>query len=55
MEIPKQVTSQPRALFLAGGVAAGLGLVPGLPKLPFFIIGGLVIGVAMLLKRGIQE
>jgi flagellar biosynthesis protein FlhA len=54
-DLAKQITSQPRALFLAGGVAAGLGLVPGLPKLPFFIIGGLIIGVAMLLKRGIQE
>jgi len=54
-DLAKQVTSQPRALYLAGGVAAGLGLVPGLPKLPFFIIGGLIIGVAMLLRKGMQE
>ncbi len=54
-DLAKQVTSQPRALYLAGGVAAGLGLVPGLPKLPFFIIGGLILLVATLLKRGIAE
>jgi flagellar biosynthesis protein FlhA len=54
-DLAKQLVSQPRALFLAGGVAVLLGLVPGLPKLPFFIIGGLIIGVAMMLKRGIQE
>ncbi|HET6689859.1 MAG TPA: flagellar biosynthesis protein FlhA [Miltoncostaeaceae bacterium] len=54
-DLAKQLTGQPRALYLAGGVAAGLGLVPGLPKLPFFIIGGLIIGVAVLLKKGMQE
>jgi flagellar biosynthesis protein FlhA len=54
-DLAKQLVSQPRALFLAGGVAVMLGLVPGLPTLPFFIIGGLIIGVAMMLKRGIAE
>ncbi len=54
-DLAKQITSQPRALFLAGGVAVALGLVPGLPKLPFFIIGGLILIVAMLLKRGQAE
>jgi flagellar biosynthesis protein FlhA len=54
-DLARQITSQPRALYLAGGVAFGLGLVPGLPKLPFFIIGGLILVVATLLKRGIQE
>jgi flagellar biosynthesis protein FlhA len=54
-DLAKQLVSQPRALYLAGIVAASLGLVPGLPKLPFFIIGGLIITVATLLKRGIEE
>ncbi len=54
-DLAKQITSQPRALYLAGGVAAALGLVPGLPKLPFFIIGGLILIVATLLKRGMAE
>jgi flagellar biosynthesis protein FlhA len=54
-DLARQLVSQPRALYLAGIVAASLGLVPGLPKLPFFIIGGLIITVATLLKRGIEE
>ncbi len=31
---------QPRSLMIAGGVILGMALVPGLPKLPFLIIGG---------------
>ena len=54
-DLAKQVIRQPRALFLAGSVAVGMGLVPGLPKLPFFIIGGIILVVATLLKKGIRE
>ena len=54
-DLAKQIVRQPRALFLAGAVAVGMGLVPGLPKLPFFIIGGIILVVAMLLKKGIKE
>jgi flagellar biosynthesis protein FlhA len=35
-----EIMSQPRAAMLAAGVVAILGLVPGLPKLPFFLIAG---------------
>ncbi len=54
-DLAKQIVRQPRALFLAGVVAVGMGLVPGLPKLPFFIIGGIILIVATLLKKGIKE
>ncbi|WP_217921556.1 flagellar biosynthesis protein FlhA [Miltoncostaea oceani] len=54
-DLTQQLVRQPRALMLAGGVAMGMGLVPGLPKLPFFIIGGLVIGLALMLRRGLAE
>ena len=54
-DLANQLVSQPRALFLTGIVATSLGLVPGLPKLPFFIIGGMVLVVAVLLKKGIRE
>ena len=54
-DLAKQIIRQPRALFLAGLVAVGMGLVPGLPKLPFFIIGGIILVVATLLKKGIRE
>ncbi|MDX6562292.1 MAG: flagellar biosynthesis protein FlhA [Gaiellales bacterium] len=41
-EITSQLLSQPRATMLGGGVICAMGLVPGLPKLPFFIVGGLL-------------
>ena len=54
-DLTKQIVRQPRALFLAGLVAVGMGLVPGLPKLPFFIIGGIILLVAYLLKKSARE
>jgi flagellar biosynthesis protein FlhA len=35
-----QLSAQPRAMTIAGSVLAAFGLVPGLPKIPFFILGG---------------
>lgn len=36
-----QLFNQPRALMIAAVTMAGLGIVPGLPKLPFFILAGM--------------
>jgi flagellar biosynthesis protein FlhA len=41
-EITSQLLGQPRATSLAGGVVALMGLVPGLPTLPFMFIGGMM-------------
>ena len=54
-DLANQMISQPRALFLAGIVATSLGLLPGLPKLPFFIIGGVMLLVSSTLKKGMRE
>ena len=54
-DLANQIVSQPRALFLAGIVVSALALVPGLPKLPFIVIGGIVLMVATMLKKGIRE
>ncbi|MDB4878198.1 MAG: flagellar biosynthesis protein FlhA [Gemmatimonadetes bacterium] len=35
-----QLSAQPRSMTIAGAVLAGFGLVPGLPKLPFLLLGG---------------
>ncbi len=40
-DLTKQLFTQPRAVMIAGVLVAIFGLVPGLPKLPFFLIGGL--------------
>ncbi|MGN6610338.1 MAG: flagellar biosynthesis protein FlhA [Angustibacter sp.] len=41
-----QIGGQPRALYIAGAAAIGIGLLPGIPKLPFIIIGAAVLLVA---------
>src|SRR3954470_11577098 len=38
--LASQLSAQPRAMTIAGGVLAGFGLVPGLPKIPFLVLGG---------------
>src|SRR5262245_20310174 len=40
-----QIGAHPRAMYMAGGVMAAFGLVPGLPKIPFFVLGA---GIASL-------
>jgi flagellar biosynthesis protein FlhA len=48
-DITGQILRQPRAPMIAGGIIAVMGLVPGMPKLPFFVIGGVffLLGRAM--------
>ena len=35
-----QIAGNPGALRIAGGVAVAMALMPGLPKVPFFLVGG---------------
>ena len=46
--VAAQLSSQKRALQIAGGAALALCLVPGLPKLPFLLVGG---GLLLLAQR----
>jgi flagellar biosynthesis protein FlhA len=48
-DVAGQVLRQPRALMIAGGAILLMALMPGLPKLPFFLVGGafVVLGRAM--------
>jgi flagellar biosynthesis protein FlhA len=41
-----QFGAQRRSLQIGGSVVAAMGFVPGLPKLPFFVVGGIVLLVA---------
>ncbi|MDX2013993.1 MAG: type III secretion system export apparatus subunit SctV [Myxococcaceae bacterium] len=40
-DVGGQLIAFPRAIAIAGGMLLVLGLIPGLPKVPFFIMGGL--------------
>ena len=45
-ELARQLFAQPQALRVAAAFACLLGAVPGLPALPFFVIGGLLFAAS---------
>ncbi|HEY1586582.1 MAG TPA: flagellar biosynthesis protein FlhA, partial [Polyangia bacterium] len=49
-EITSQLLRQPRVPMLAGGVILLIGLVPGLPNLPFFVVGGALVFIGRAIK-----
>jgi len=50
-EIMRQTVTNPRALMIVASMLLLFGLVPGLPKLPFFLLGTVVGGVSYLLSQ----
>ena len=50
-DIGRQIFGQPRALAIAAGFLVLLGLVPGLPTLPFFVLAAIFGGLAFRLSR----
>jgi flagellar biosynthesis protein FlhA len=51
-DIASQVLSQEKAPLVAGAVICSFALVPGLPKLPFLIIGGGFVMIGWAAKNG---
>ncbi|HET9073200.1 MAG TPA: flagellar biosynthesis protein FlhA [Solirubrobacteraceae bacterium] len=55
-EIAGQILAQQRAPLVAGSAICAFALIPGLPKLPFIIIGGLLVYVGRHVRRhGLPE
>ena len=54
-DITNQVLLNPKALVTVAGVLMALGLVPGLPHIPFFLIAGLAGLVAYFLTKTSSE
>src|SRR3954462_1711725 len=52
-DIADQIMSQKKAPLVAGAVICAFALVPGLPKLPFLLIGGMFVAVGYALKNGV--
>jgi len=50
-DISTQVLAQPKAFAIAAGMLAGIGLVPGLPTIPFFIMAAMSGAMAYALMR----
>ncbi len=54
--VAQQLGGHRRALQIAGGAALALCIVPGLPKLPFLVVGaGLFLAVSRLPKPGSED
>jgi len=51
VEIRKQLFSQPKAIFTAAILLFALGVIPGLPLIPFFILGAILLAVAWGFSR----
>lgn len=54
-EVRSQLFAHPEVLGLAGIVLVLLGLVPGLPKVPFFLLGGVGLFVARRQKQNLAK
>ncbi|MBK9040347.1 MAG: flagellar biosynthesis protein FlhA [Bdellovibrionales bacterium] len=55
VEIASQLFTKPRAVAIVGGILFSLGMVPGLPGLPFFLVGGVMGGIAWLITQFAEE
>ena len=50
-DISNQILKQRKAPLVAGGAILAFALVPGLPKIPFIVIGGLFFAVGWMLRK----
>ncbi len=50
-DVGKQLLSQPKGLFIAGGFMIAFGLVPGFPPIPFLVLGGVALAAGFALTR----
>jgi flagellar biosynthesis protein FlhA len=54
-EIAGQILNQRKAPLIAGGLISILAIVPGLPKLPFIIVGGAFAAIGWAIRDGVPE
>ena len=50
-DLAQQFTRYPKAILIVAGVIGGLGLLPGLPKIPFLALSILLFVVGTILRR----
>jgi flagellar biosynthesis protein FlhA len=50
-QIGQQISAYPRAVGIASGLIAAMALVPGMPALPFLILGGITGVMAYMLNK----
>ncbi len=55
VDVTKQIFFSPRALAIISGLLFGFGLIPGLPKIPFFLVGIIMAVSAYLLHQRMKK
>ena len=55
VNVRRQTLGSPRLLWIGGGVLAALGLIPGLPKIAFFSVAGMLMYAAYKMKPEMQS
>jgi flagellar biosynthesis protein FlhA len=50
-ELARQILGKPRTMYVVGALVVAFGLVPGLPKIPFFAIGFGFLAMAFTVQR----
>ncbi|AAC07227.1 flagellar biosynthesis protein FlhA [Aquifex aeolicus] len=53
--ISEELTKQPRALLFSAGVLGFIGLIPGLPTLPFLAMSAILAGAYYLVQQSLKE
>lgn len=54
-DLVSQIVRQPRVIAISGGILMGLGLVPGLPHIPFLAFGAGLLMLAGALRAGVKK
>ncbi|MBP2650230.1 MAG: flhA [Firmicutes bacterium] len=54
-DIVGQLLTNPRIFFIASGVLLILAMIPGLPGIPFFLLGSICFGFAYLLRQNVVD
>ncbi|MDB4917739.1 MAG: flagellar biosynthesis protein FlhA [Gemmatimonadetes bacterium] len=53
--VANQLGAHPRAMYIAGSVLGIFGLIPGLPKLPFFVLGAAIAFLGRAAEEGAKK
>jgi len=54
-DLSDQLLRQPRAIMIAAGMLIVLGIVPGMPTLPFFVLGAVIGTLGYLTNAGLKK
>ncbi len=54
-DLMTQMLRQPRVLGISGGILIGLGLVPGLPHVPFIVFGAVLVFLSSTIRAGVKR